>query len=100
MTLMRSQSPQKLEQSHHHNSEVVARRFSVKNNVLRNFAKFTEKQVSRSVFAELQLRQISMNFTTSCCNLKIRDLGAKLCLFFIILFLFLFLFCLNFVLFY
>ena len=31
MTLMRSQSPQKFwqEQTHHHNSEVVARRFSV-----------------------------------------------------------------------
>ena len=31
-----------------------------------------------SVFGELQLTQISLNFKTSCCNLKIRGLGAKM----------------------
>ena len=40
------------------------------------FSKF-EKFVSRSVFRELQLKQISLNFQTFCCNLKIRDLGTK-----------------------
>ena len=30
-----------------------------------------------SVFGELQLTQISLNFKTSCCNLKIRGLGPK-----------------------
>ena len=39
-----------------------------------------KKFVSRSVFGEPQLTQISLNFKTSCCNLKIRGLGAKLCL--------------------
>ena len=34
--------------------------------------------VSGSVFRELQLTQISLNFKTSCCNIKIRVLGAKL----------------------
>ena len=38
-----------------------------------------KKFVTRSVFEELQLTQISLNFQTSCCNLKIRSLGAKLC---------------------
>ena len=38
-----------------------------------------KKLVTRSVFGELQLMQISLNFKTSCCNLKIRDLEAKLC---------------------
>ena len=33
--------------------------------------------VTRSVFRELQPTQISLNFNNSCCNLKIRDLGAK-----------------------
>ena len=37
-----------------------------------------KKFVARSVFGELQLTQISLNFKTSCCNLKIRGLGAKL----------------------
>ena len=32
-----------------------------------------------SAFEELQLRQTSLNFQTSCCNLKIRDVAAKLC---------------------
>ena len=34
---------------------------------------------TRSVFGELQLTKISLNFRTSCCNLKIRGLGAYLC---------------------
>ena len=38
------------------------------------FKKFT----TTLVFEEIQLIQISLNFKTSCCNLKIRDLGAKL----------------------
>ena len=35
-------------------------------------------------FGELQLMQISLNFKTSCCNLKIRGLGAKLCVAFLV----------------
>ena len=34
--------------------------------------------VARSVFGVLQLTQISLNFKSSCCNLTIRGLGAKL----------------------
>ena len=37
-----------------------------------------KKFASRSVFGELQLTQISLNFKTTCYNLKIRGLGAKL----------------------
>ena len=37
------------------------------------------KNFSPGHFGELQLRQISLSFKTSCCNLKIRRLGAKLC---------------------
>ena len=33
----------------------------------------------------IQLTQILLNFKTSCCNLKIRDLGAKLCVAFLLL---------------
>ena len=40
------------------------------------FSKF-KKSVARSVFGELQLTQMSLNF--SGCNLKSRGLGAKLC---------------------
>ena len=36
-----------------------------------------KKLVTRSIFGELQLTQISLNFKTSCCNLKIRGLEAK-----------------------
>ena len=43
-----------------------------------------KKFVTRSVFGELQLTQISLNFKTSCCNLKIRGLGAKLCVAFLL----------------
>ena len=45
-----------------------------------NFKKF----VTRSVFGELRLTQISFNFQTSCCNVKIRGLGARLCRFCVI----------------
>ena len=38
-----------------------------------------KKLLSRSSFVEPQLTQISMNFQTSCFNLKIRGLGAKAC---------------------
>ena len=44
-----------------------------------------KKFVTRSVFGELQLMQISLSFKTSHCNLKIRGLGAKMCGFSIIL---------------
>ena len=37
-----------------------------------------KKFFTPSVFGELQLTQMSLNFKTSCCNLKIRRLGAKL----------------------
>ena len=39
--------------------------------------------VCRSVFGELQLAQISLNFQTSYCNSKIRGLGEKLCVTFL-----------------
>ena len=42
-----------------------------------NFDLLGLKNLSR--FGELQLTQMSLNFKTSCCNLKIRGLGAKLC---------------------
>ena len=32
---------------------------------------------SKSVFGELQLTQISLNFKNLCCNLKMRGLGVK-----------------------
>ena len=35
-------------------------------------------------FRELQLAKIPLNFKSSCCNLKIRGLGAKLCLGFLL----------------
>ena len=43
-----------------------------------------KRLVTKSVFGELQLKQVSLNFTTFCCNSKIRGLGAKLCGFSII----------------
>ena len=43
-----------------------------------------KKFVARSVFGELQLTQILLNFKTSCLNLKIRGLGAKLCVAFLL----------------
>ena len=36
------------------------------------------KNLSPGQFWELQLTKTSLNFKTSCCNLKIRGLGAKL----------------------
>ena len=42
------------------------------------FSKF-KQLVTRSVFRELHFTQISLNVKTSCCNLKIRGLGAKVC---------------------
>ena len=44
-----------------------------------------KKFVSRSVFGELQLTKISLNFKSSCCNLKIRGLRAKALMAFLIL---------------
>ena len=41
------------------------------------FSKF-KKFISRSMFGEFQLTQISLNFKKSCRNLKIRGLEAKL----------------------
>ena len=38
-----------------------------------------KKFVTNIVFGELQLTQRSFNFKTSYCNLRIRGLGAKLC---------------------
>ena len=35
-------------------------------------------------FWEPQLTQVLLNFKTSCCNLKIRRLGAKLCVAFLL----------------
>ena len=43
------------------------------------------KFVTRSVFGELELTQISLKFKASFCNLKIRFLGAKLCVVFSII---------------
>ena len=43
-----------------------------------------QKFVIRSVFGELQLTQILLNFKNSCCNLKIRCLGGKLCVIFLL----------------
>ena len=47
------------------------------------FSKF-KKLVSRSVSGELQIAQISFKFKTSCCNLKIRGLGAEMCVAFLL----------------
>ena len=40
--------------------------------------------VSRLVFGEFQLMQISLNFQTSGNNLKVRGLGAKVCVAFLL----------------
>ena len=37
-----------------------------------------KKFVTGPVFRELKLSQISLNFKTSCCKLRIRGLGPKL----------------------
>ena len=60
-------------------------RVTRKTDVLKlRFSKF-KKFITMSVFGELQLTQISLNFKTSCWNLKIRVLGAKLCEAFLLL---------------
>ena len=46
------------------------------------FSKF-KKFVATSVFGELQLTQMSLNFNTSFCNLKIRGVGTKMCVAFL-----------------
>ena len=51
----------------------------------RRFSGF-KKFVTRSVCGELQLEQISLNFKTSCCNLKIKGLGAKLYVAFLLIY--------------
>ena len=43
-----------------------------------------KKFVTRSVFGELQLTRILLNFKISCCNLKIRGLETKLCVAFLL----------------
>ena len=47
------------------------------------FSRF-KKIFTRSVFGELQLTQIWLNFKSSYCNLKIIRLGAKLCVAFLL----------------
>ena len=47
----------------------------------------SKKFVYRSVFNELHLTQMSLNFKTFCCNLKIRDLGANAFVAFLLFFL-------------
>ena len=50
----------------------------------RNFDFLGLKNLSQQVsFGELKLTKMSLNFKTSSCNLKIRGLGAKLCLAFL-----------------
>ena len=53
----------------------IDKKWCTQNFDFKSFKKF----VSRSVLGELQLMQISLNFQTFCCSLKIRDFGAKLC---------------------
>ena len=45
----------------------------------------SQKFISGSVFGKLQLKQISLNLKTSCCNLKIRGLSKKVFLFMFLL---------------
>ena len=47
------------------------------------FSGFKES-VTRPFYGELQLTQMSLNFETSHCNLKIRGVGAKLCMAFLL----------------
>ena len=52
-----------------------------KNLPSQNFDFLNLKNVSPGqFFGELQLTQVSLIFKSSCCNLKIRGLGTKLCL--------------------
>ena len=43
-----------------------------------------KKFATRLVFGKVQLTQISLNFKTSCCNLKITRLRAKMCMAFLL----------------
>ena len=43
-----------------------------------------KKFATRSVLGSSKIGQISLNFKTSCCNSKIRRLGAKLCVAFLL----------------
>ena len=47
------------------------------------FSRF-QKFISWSVFGELKLTHMLLKFKTFCCNLKIRGLGAKLCIAFLL----------------
>ena len=47
-----------------------------------NFGFLSLKNLS-PVFGELQLTQLSLNLKTYCCNLKIKGLGAKVCVTFL-----------------
>ena len=57
-----------------------------KTEVLKNFDFVSLNNLSRPrlVFRELQLPQISLNFETSCWNLKIRGLEEKHCVAFLL----------------
>ena len=55
-----------------------------KNGRYQNFDFLNLKNCYQHSFGELQLTQISLNSKTSCCNLKIRGLEAKLCMAFLI----------------
>ena len=52
------------------------------------FPKLQFSGFKKFVIGELQLTQISLNFKTSCCNLYIRGMGAKLCVAFLFFFVF------------
>ena len=54
----------------------IYRKITIETFSKRRFSEF-KKFVTKSVFEELQHTQISLNFKTSYCNLKIRDLGVK-----------------------
>ena len=43
-----------------------------------------KKMCHQVSFGELQLMKISLNFQTSCCDLKNRGSGAKLCVTFVL----------------
>ena len=49
--------------------------------LLRRSQRFSgfNKFVIKPVFGDLELKHISVNSKTSCCNLKIRSLAAKIC---------------------
>ena len=51
-----------------------------KTDLFSSFKKF----IANVSFRKLQLKKIPLNFKTSHCNLKIRDLEAKLCVAFLL----------------